>query len=122
MRDGHYLLWGPSVFLTRVDAAGAPTNPRVDRVLRMLQSRVSDPAPRFDPTGIIVDLGFIPDCAMAVARDGQAGDLRLYAPESTCGCFFEARVGGDAGCMPCAGPGDCPGTQSCTLGFCEGEI
>ncbi|MGK0360448.1 MAG: hypothetical protein ACI9U2_002761 [Bradymonadia bacterium] len=124
VRDGHYLLWGPSVFLTRVDDAGAPTNPRVDRVLRLLQSRDADPAPSFDSTGIIVDLGFIPDCAMGVARDGQAGDLRLYTPDAPCGCFFEARVGGDAGCMPCdsAGAGDCPGAQTCTLGFCEGEI
>ncbi len=120
VRDGHYLLWGPSVFLARVDGAGAPTNPRVDRVLRMLQSRAVEPDPGFDPTGIIVDEGFIPDCAMQVARDGQAGDLRLYRPEAPCGCFFEARVGGAPACAACEDDGGCADGERCTLGYCEG--
>lgn len=120
VRDGHYLLWGPSVFLTRVDGAGAPSNARVDRVLRMLQSRPVEPDPGFDATGLIVDEGFIPDCAMQVARDGQAGDLRLYAPDSPCGCFFEARVGGAPGCAVCADDGACGEGERCVLGYCEG--
>lgn len=120
VRDGHYLLWGPSVFLARVDDAGVPTNPRVDRVLRMLQSRAVEPDPGFDPTGLIVDEGFIPDCAMQVARDGQAGDLRLYRPDAPCGCFFEARVGGAPACAACADDAGCGAGERCTLGYCEG--
>lgn len=115
VRDGHYLLWGPSIWLTRA-AGGVPTNPRVARLLDLLQSKAD--APEIGATGIIVDRGFIPDCAMQVARDGQAGDLRPYTPAEPCGCFFEARVGGQPGCAPCTGPADCDGT--CTLGYCEG--
>lgn len=117
VRDGHYLLWGPSVWLTRVDGAGAPTHPRVARLLNLLQSKAQEPA--VGATGIIVDRGFIPDCAMQVQRDGQAGDLRLYAPAEPCGCFFEDRVGAGGACTACTGAEQCGGGR-CVLGFCEG--
>jgi hypothetical protein len=117
VRDGHYLLWAPSVFLTRVDAPDSPVNPRVARVLNLLQSKAHEPD--VDATGIIVDRGFIPDCAMQVERDGQAGDLRLYTPQSACGCFFEERIGVSTECIACTGPDDCGG-GTCSLGFCEG--
>lgn len=116
VRDGHYLLWGPSVWLTAVDDAGTPRNPRVARLLDLLQSKVQEPA--VGATEIIVDRGFIPDCAMSVARDGQAGDLRRYTPAEPCGCFFEARVGAQHTCQACTGPDDCDGGR-CSLGFCE---
>lgn len=120
VRDGHYMLWAPAVFMTRVDGQGTPTNPNVDVLLRILQSRAVEPALEFNGTGVLIDEGFIPDCAMGVARDGQAGDLSLYTPDEPCACFFEERLGIDTGCQPCADDAECANGATCNLGFCEG--
>lgn len=118
VRDGHYVLWGPAIFVTNVDADGEPTNPNIKYFLDLLRSRPTEPAADFDATGIIVDRGFIPDCAMGVSRDTQGGDLAPYRPAEPCGCFFESRVA-ESACTACTTDDEC-GAGSCVLGFCEG--
>lgn len=118
VRDGHYLLWAPAVFMADVDAQGQPTNANVAWLLNLLRSQPTEPRADFDATGLIVDQGFVPGCAMEVARDGQAGDLRLFTPEEPCGCFFEDRVGADHQCVACDDATPCASGQ-CVQGFCE---
>mgnify|MGYP001944037408 CR=1 FL=1 len=118
VRDGHYLLWAPAVFMTNVDDQGEPTDERVDFLLDLLRSQPTEPQADFDATGLIVDQGFVPSCAMEVSRQGQAGDLSLFTPQGPCGCFFEDRVGADHQCTTCDDDTPCDSGR-CIQGFCQ---
>lgn len=119
VRDGHYGLWGPAIFVARVGQDGRPANAGAALLLNLLQSRPVTPDPGFDATATIVDLGFIPDCAMRVSRASQGGEFSPYTPAAPCHCFFEERVGASSGtCTACTDDAACGG-GSCNLGFCE---
>ncbi len=119
VRDGHYTIWSPTVYLARVDAAGQVTNPRVAYVLKLILSEATTPTPDFDPLSIVVGRGLVPECAMKVQRAEEGGDLSPYAPAAPCGCAFEAYVGSpSAACVACGDDAAC-GAGKCRFGFCE---
>jgi hypothetical protein len=121
VRDGHYVIWSPTVYLAPDDTQGVIVNPRAKYVVDMIQSRTTTPTPDFDPLATIISVGLVPDCAMKVTRAVEGGDLSLYSPAEPCGCFFESQVGTPStGCMACTSDATC-GTGKCRHGFCEAK-
>ncbi len=89
VRDGHYTIWSPTVYLAPVDAQGVIKNARAKYVVDMILARTVAPVPDFDPLATVISKGLVPDCAMKVTRSFEAGDLSLYTPAEPCGCFYE---------------------------------
>lgn len=119
VRDGHYTIWSPTVYLAPVDGLGVIKNARAKYVIDMILSRTVTPTPDFDPLATLISKGLVPDCAMKVTRSFEAGDLSLYSPAEPCGCFFESKVGNpSASCKACANDAACGG-GACRHGFCE---
>lgn len=120
LRDGHYLPWSPTVWLTHVDGSGVPTNANARYVIDCLLGKKGlAPAPDFKPLDIVISKGLVPDCAMKVTRSVEAGDLSLYTPEEPCGCYYESKVGTTA-CTACTDDTPC-GSGKCRMGFCEAK-
>jgi hypothetical protein len=128
VRDGHYTLWSPTVYITPVDATGTPTNPDVayllDLVLGSEGATPPDGGTPIDGLGTVSEVGLVPDCAMGVTRAGDGEPLSLYAPDAPCTCYFESHVPGavpgaaPAGCTTCTTSAPCSG-GACRHGFCE---
>jgi hypothetical protein len=135
VRDGHYLPWSYTEYLFHADATGAPVNENVARIIAIVQGKqevriksASGVSPSFDVDAleVIASFGLIPDCAMQVSRQVDGGELRLYSPENSCGCFYEwvqdASVLNDATwltrCPTCTKSSDCS-SGICRRGFCE---
>src|SRR6185295_1389746 len=119
VRDGHYVPWSPTVWLTKVDGSGVPVNPLAGYVIDLLLGRAASPAPDFQPMDIIISKGLVPGCAMQVNRSYEGGDLSVYAPAAPCGCSYESKTGGaSASCVSCKDDTPC-GAGKCRSGFCE---
>jgi hypothetical protein len=129
LRDGHYTLWSPTVYITPVDATGAPVNPAV-AYLEDLVIGVAGATPPGGGTPIngladVITVGLTPDCAMKVTRTSDGGPLSLYTPSTPCGCFFLSQIPGATpgatppGCTACTSSATCSG-GTCNYGFCEG--
>lgn len=135
VRDGHYVPWSYTEYLTYVDESGLPLSDEVARVLQMVSGtaeirlRSADGVPQpFDKDAleVIATNGLIPDCAMQVTRDYDGGDLSLYTPDVPCGCFYETVQDPDltedavwqSKCTECEDDGDC-NVGSCLRGYCE---
>lgn len=119
VRDGHYAIWSPTVYLAPVDAQGVVINARARYVIDLILSRTVSPAPDFDPLSTLIAKGLVPDCAMKVTRSVEGGDLSLYSPAEPCGCFHESKTGGaPASCVACVDSASCGGGK-CRHGYCE---
>jgi hypothetical protein len=121
MRDGHYVIWSPTVYLGPVDATGTLTNPKAKYIVDLISNGTPTPTPDFDPLATVISVGLVPDCAMKVTRSAEGGDLSLYSPAAPCGCFFESQVGSlPASCTACTTDATCNGGK-CRYGFCEAK-
>ena len=119
VRDGHYVPWSPTVYLTHVDGGGVPTSARAKTVIDMIVGNPIDPAPDFDPLAVVIARGLVPECAMSVNRSFEGGDLVPYASPEPCGCFFEDTLGDPgATCTACSDVAPCA-TGTCRHGYCE---
>lgn len=119
VRDGHYAIWSPTVYLAPVDGKGQVVNPRARYVLDLILGNPSTPTPDFDPLAVVIGKGLVPECAMKVNRSVEGGDLSPYAPAEPCGCFFESQVGTlSASCATCTSDATCNG-GACRHGYCE---
>jgi len=121
IRDGHYTLWSPTVYLTNVDNNNVPTNAKVKYVLDLVLGNPTTPAFESDGLDSVVSVGLTPDCAMKVKRSFDGGDLSLYTPAHPCGCYFESKVPmgmAPPSCMTCTDSSTC-GTGKCNHGYCE---
>ncbi len=118
LRDGHYVSWSPTVWITKVDSQGTPLNARAGYVIDALLGKKSlSPAPDFKPLDLVISKGLVPKCAMQVSRAVEGGDLSPYAPPEPCGCYFESKVGSST-CTVCSATAPCA-TGTCRDGFCE---
>jgi hypothetical protein len=131
LRDGHYPLWSPTVYITQVDGNGVPTNPAVkyltDLVLGAPGATPPDGGTPFDGLADVVGVGLIPQCAMKVTRSADGGPLSLVSQSvASCNCYYLSQVPGatgtPAGCTTCAVDADCGATGSCQHGFCEPDM
>jgi len=126
VRDGHYTLWSPTVYIAPVNSAKVIANPAVKYLVDLV---LGDPAAtppqggtQFDALADVVKVGLIPDCAMQVSRTVDGGDLSPFTPDESCTCYYLSKVPGatgtPAGCTICTSKAQC-GTGSCNHGFCE---
>jgi hypothetical protein len=118
VRDGHYPIWGPLHFYTRL-VGGVPEDSAGAFVLRFT-------VPRLDQGLVeaIAQSGNVPQCAMHVQRTVEMGDLKSYNSPYDCDCIFEKAATGKipAECQACATPTECPSSRpACNYGFCEKE-
>jgi len=137
LRDGHYVPWGYTEYLTHVDGSGNPVSANAARLIqivtgvpetRLVSAPGVEPAFDIDALSIIATNGLVPECAMTVQREADGGDLSLYAPQSPCGCFFETvqdpslltnpPAAWQAECVVCTADAECSG-GACRRGYCE---
>jgi hypothetical protein len=120
VRDGHYVPWSPTVWITKVDAQGKPTDEDVGYVIDLILGNETTRTPKFEPLDVVISVGLVPDCAMAVTRSYEAGELSSYEPEEPCGCYYEAKASGKApaSCIQCDETKPCK-SGSCRHGYCE---
>jgi hypothetical protein len=111
LRDGHYTVWSPTVWMDTVDAGGAPVVPDTRYVIDLIAGKTVTPAPSFDMIDIIAAVGLVPDCAMGVKRAFEGGPLSLYSPAESCVCKYESLVD-TSSCTTC--------TDTCAAGVCRG--
>lgn len=117
VRDGHYTVWSPTIYLTRVDGGGAPTNPDAKYLIDLLQGKAASPAPMFSAVEEVANSGLVPNCAMQVQRTFEGGPLSLYEPAEPCTCAYEALVDTTT-CAVCDVGTPCA-TGTCRAGYCE---
>ena len=119
VRDGHYLPWAPTPYLTLVDGTGKAVNANVQRIIDLVVSAI----PEADVSGIdeVIASGLVPQCAMGVERAFDGANFALYAPPAPCACYFDAKVAqGTTKCTTCTGTDDTPcGGGKCRRGYCE---
>ena len=117
VRDGHYTVWSPTIWMDTTDAGGVPVSARARYVVDLISGRSVTPAQNFDMTKIVADVGLVPDCAMGVKREFEGGPLSLYQPAESCVCKFESLVA-TSSCATCDGTTPCA-AGTCRAGFCE---
>jgi hypothetical protein len=110
VRDGHYTVWSPTVWMDFTDASGDPTNPTAQYVIDLIAGHDVDPAPSFAPQLVVAKVGLVPDCAMRVSRSFEGGPLSLYTPVESCTCSYENAVDVTT-CQTC--------TTTCATGVCR---
>jgi hypothetical protein len=114
VRDGHYPIWGPLHFFTRL-AAGVPSAAAGAFVLRFSVPRLDEGLVK-----AIADSNNVPECAMKVSRDGEMTPLKPFEPPFGCECFYTAATTGSTSCKKCTNSSECSGDRpSCNYGYCE---
>jgi len=116
VRDGHYTVWSPTIWMENVDAGGAPTNDDAHYVIDLIAGHTVATAPNFAPNVTVANVGLVPDCAMRVDRMYEGGPLSLYVPPVSCTCEFENAVDSSS-CETCVTTTCSHGT--CRNGYCE---
>jgi len=117
VRDGHYTVWSPTVWMNKIDPSShQPVTPDTQYVIDMIAGKEVTPAANFDANVIVANVGLVPDCAMRVTRSFDGGPLSLYKPSESCTCKFESIVD-TTSCESCSS-GTCA-TGTCRSGYCE---
>jgi hypothetical protein len=120
VRDGHYLPWSPTPYISKISA---PANTMADENARRFYELVLGTRSGDDVEGLlqVVTSGLIPRCAMKVTRTGDGADLSLYDDPAPCGCYFDKAIPqGGTTCAVCTVGNDAPcGGGKCRQGFCE---
>lgn len=119
VRDGHYPLWGYLHTVVRADPArpGQPLLARAGKLADFVLGRAT--AGGKDMLKMQVDAGFIPQCAMRVARATDAAPLTAFSPTDGCGCWFEKNAPGGDGVATCQ---ECKAGATCGAGTCRREL
>jgi len=123
VRDGHYMIWGPIHFYTRLKN-GQPDNANA-KILFDLMTNPGDPRDAQDLIDLAAKTHTVPDCAMRVSRETEVGPMSSYMPPKSCECRFISVATGDDtpdGCTPCKKSSECSGEdykKVCNYGFCE---
>jgi hypothetical protein len=123
IRDGHYTMWSPTVYITKVDGSGAPVNPAV----RYVTETVTGNEDAIDGIADVTAVGLTPGCAMQVTRTTpeDGAPISAAAEPPTCTCYFLSKIpngsGVPASCTPCGDGGACSAGLTCIRGFCEGQ-
>src|SRR5262249_8330011 len=119
VRDGHYAVWSPTVWMTHVDPdTKVPVDIRTQYLINLILGKAQTPAFDSNPLDSVVARGLVPDCAMQVTRSVEAGELSLYQPAEPCGCYYDSQVGSTS-CSQCTSDSSCAGGGKCRYGYCE---
>jgi hypothetical protein len=138
IRDGHYVDWSPTVYITQVDSSGNPTNASVKFIEDLVLGNPNPMPPNgyvdggapIDGLGDIVKVGLTPNCAMQVQKSGDGKPLSPYSPTNAqnqpnpCTCYFLSKAPMatlPASCTTCTQSSDCTGAGAigCFNGYCE---
>ena len=132
IRDGHYTLWSPTVYITPVDGSNVPTNPAVKYITDLVLGNTATPPNGYadggtaiDGLGAIVSVGLTPNCAMQVERTADGAPLTPYTPAAPCTCYFLSKIPGattaslPASCTTCSPTVPCTNGGTCSNGYCE---
>ena len=117
VRDGHYTVWSPTVWMDTVDGSNNPVKADARYVVDMITGKTVTPAPNFAPLNSVAGVGLVPDCAMGVTRSFEGGPLSLYKPAQSCVCKYESLVQSTT-CATCSATQACA-SGTCRDGFCE---
>jgi hypothetical protein len=115
VRDGHYTVWSPTIWMDTIDGNGAPVKADARYVIDLIAGKSVTPAVNFDMTNIVALVGLVPDCAMGVKRGFEGGPLSTYHPAESCVCKYESIVA-TSSCQTCTT--SCA-SGTCRNGFCE---
>ncbi len=122
VRDGHYLPWSPTPYISKITAG---TSTIIDANARRFYELVMGTRTGDDVDGLlqVIQSGLVPECAMKVTRAGDGADLSLYDDPAPCGCYFEKNVPqGTTSCTACTDGNDAPcNGGKCRFGFCEAK-
>ncbi|HET7540628.1 MAG TPA: hypothetical protein VFK05_12175 [Polyangiaceae bacterium] len=125
IRNGQYYLWDTNQFFAKITGSNAKAklSQIVNEDVRNFIGYFSGETFHPDGTDVnraVAETGSIPLCAMSVKRETDFTGLSCYAPETPCGCFFEAIATGTATCEACTKDSECNGSApKCHFGFCE---
>jgi hypothetical protein len=132
VRDGHYGMWSPAVFIAKGSATSGPSDPNVAYIVNTILG-----VPNLTPPGGFVDAGTpaidglgptalageVPGCAMQVTRPYDGAALTSYTPTNPCTCKFLSLVTNPvlpASCTTCTSKAQCPASSlGCFNGYCE---
>ena len=117
VRDGHYTVWSPTVWMDKVDGNGDPVKPNTRYITDLIAGKTVTPVTNFSMIDIIAAVGLVPDCAMRVKRGFEGGPLSLYQPTESCVCKYESLVD-TSSCATCDTTTSCA-TGTCRNGYCE---
>lgn len=117
VRDGHYTVWSPTIWMDTVDGSGNPVKPDARYVVNLIVGKQVTPAPNFAPLNSIAAVGLVPACAMGVTRSFEGGPLSIYKPTQSCTCKYESLVQSTT-CASCSATVACS-SGTCRDGFCE---
>jgi hypothetical protein len=118
VRDGHYTVWSPTVYMAYVDGSGHVVKPEAEYLVDLITGKPTSTDPGFDPLRAVVEVGLVPECAMKVSRDVEGGPLSLFSAAEPCGCAYDALVGPPRSCMTCTSSTPCA-AGTCRYGYCE---
>ncbi|MDX2086437.1 MAG: hypothetical protein SFX73_01250 [Kofleriaceae bacterium] len=117
VRDGHYTVWSPTIWMDTIDASNNPVKPDARYVIDLIAGHTVTPSINFDMQAIVAAVGLVPDCAMGVKRSFEGGPLSLYSPTQSCVCKYESLVD-TSSCATCSESQACA-SGVCRNGFCE---
>lgn len=118
VRDGHYTVWSPTVWMNKIDPSShQPVKADTQYIIDMIAGKSVTPAPNFDANVIVAKVGLVPDCAMRVQRSFDGGPLSLYKPDQSCTCKFDSIVDATS-CSTCDASTPCA-SGVCRSGYCE---
>jgi hypothetical protein len=117
VRDGHYVGWGPTHLIARVNAQGVPVNAAAGQIIDYFIGNA--PVPGHDFLSLVISDHLVPTCAMTVQRTSEIGPPMPYLPSPSCACFFDS-VADQTSCQTCTTSASCPSSApACNLGYCE---
>jgi hypothetical protein len=114
VRDGHYTVWSPTIWMDTVDAGGVPVNPTARYVIDLIAGKTVTPAQSFPMIDIVAAVGLVPICAMRVNRTIEGGELTPFSPPESCTCKYESLVD-TSSCAKCD-------ATSCATGVCRNGL
>jgi hypothetical protein len=118
VRDGHYTVWSPTIWMDAIDATTMiPDSATARYIIDIIAGHSVTPAPSFDTIAPIASVGLVPNCAMRVKREFEGGDLSLYSPAESCTCKYESVVD-TTSCATCSESTPCT-SGTCRNGYCE---
>jgi hypothetical protein len=119
VRDGHYTVWSPTVWMDNIDSVSKlPTNPDARYVIDLIAGHDVMPVPNFEAATIVARVGLVPDCAMRVQRAFDGGPLSHYKPSVSCVCSYLRDVD-NSPCATCDSSTPCAAGTTCRNGYCE---
>lgn len=122
VRDGHYTVWSPTVWMYAVGTDGTAVDLDAKYVVDLITGATLDKSEEDPGFNVITDavapVGLVPVCAMQVNRDHEGGELSLFTPPTSCTCTYEKAVS-PSKAPTCAA---CDATHACATGVCRNSF